>query len=275
MSFDRLTPALGITAGDRRGHVLPRGAGDVLARREGPPAVLAVPLLPAEGRSSRARRRRSTSRCRRSSRSSRSPGPWSSSRAATSPRRAERAAPSESPSSAQPSDHVQIASHDAPTLTARLISDVITRFSAAPDRRPAYRQGPADAERSDGHCCVHHPPATWPTPNGHVEAARLAATARSHTTPGRLARHPEASVTPASVSRPLRSRAAAARRSSRDRPGSSRQSRARPIDSCCGARDPRSVRGRRPAVRAASRCSRRGTSRARRRPAPRSSSTSR
>ena len=49
VSFDRLTPALGITAGDRRGHVLPRGAGDVLARREGPPAVLAVPLLPAEG----------------------------------------------------------------------------------------------------------------------------------------------------------------------------------------------------------------------------------
>src|SRR4029079_9486425 len=34
---------------DRRGHVLPRGAGHVLARRQGPPAVLAVPLLPAEG----------------------------------------------------------------------------------------------------------------------------------------------------------------------------------------------------------------------------------
>ena len=62
VSFDRLTPALGITVGVVVVIVLPRCARDVLAGRQGPPAVLAVPLLPAEGDPRGQPCRRSTSR---------------------------------------------------------------------------------------------------------------------------------------------------------------------------------------------------------------------
>ena len=90
VSFDRLTPALGADRRDRRRVVLPVRARLALAGREGPPAVLAVPLPDVARHPQRQRRRSAASRSWPWSARSRSAGPSWCSRGATSPRRAER-----------------------------------------------------------------------------------------------------------------------------------------------------------------------------------------